>query len=63
MGQRGKVDADNVFLAAYHSEGFPATIIKPSTTYGPKMGLLRQVAWDLSFIYRNKERKAHRGVW
>ena len=29
---RNKVAADNVYLAAYHQEQFPAIIIKPSTT-------------------------------
>ena len=30
-----KICADAVFMAAYHQAGFPVTIIKPSTTYGP----------------------------
>lgn len=45
---RGKVAADSVFLEAYYGEGFPATIIKPSTTFGPVWNLLRQIgggAW------------------
>jgi nucleoside-diphosphate-sugar epimerase len=49
---RNKMAADNAFLAAYHQEGFPVTIIKPSTTFGPSMGLLRQVAWEFSWIDR-----------
>ena len=49
---RNKVAADHSFLEAYHRDGFPVTIIKPSTTFGPKMGLLRQIAWDLSWIDR-----------
>lgn len=49
---RGKVAADHVFLEAYHRENFPATILKPSTTYGPIMGCVRQVAWDFSWIDR-----------
>jgi nucleoside-diphosphate-sugar epimerase len=49
---RNKVAADAVFLEAYYKSGFPVTIIKPSTTYGPKMGLLRQVAWDFTWIDR-----------
>ncbi|MDA0322334.1 MAG: NAD-dependent epimerase/dehydratase family protein [Verrucomicrobia bacterium] len=47
-----KVEADKLFLEAYHEEGFPVTIIKPSTTYGDSMGLLRQVAWEFSWIDR-----------
>jgi nucleoside-diphosphate-sugar epimerase len=55
---RGKVDADNAFLGAYYSDGFPVTIIKPSTTYGPKQGLLRQIALDFSWIDRIRKGKA-----
>jgi nucleoside-diphosphate-sugar epimerase len=54
---RNKVEADAVFLEAYYREGFPVTIIKPSTTYGPKMGLLRQVAWEFSWIDRVRKGK------
>ena len=45
---RGKVAADRVFLGAHFGEDFPATIIKPSTTFGPAWSLLRQIgggAW------------------
>ena len=54
---RSKVEADEVLLEAYHREGFPATIIKPSTTYGPKLGMLRQIAWDFSWIDRIRKGK------
>ncbi len=54
---RNKVAADEVYLAAYRQDGFPVTIIKPSTTYGPQMGMLRQVAWDFSWIDRVRKRK------
>jgi nucleoside-diphosphate-sugar epimerase len=54
---RNKVAADAVYLAAYYREGFPVTIIKPSTTYGPQMGLIRQVAWDFSWIDRIRKGK------
>lgn len=54
---RNKVAADNVFLEEYSRSGFPVTIIKPSTTYGPQMGLLRQVAWDFSWIDRVRQGK------
>jgi len=49
---RNKVAADAVYLEAHYREGFPVTVIKPSTTYGPQMGVLRQVAWDFSWIDR-----------
>jgi nucleoside-diphosphate-sugar epimerase len=54
---RGKVAADNALLEAYHKEGFPVTIIKPSTTYGPQMGLIRQVAWEFSWVDRIRKGK------
>jgi nucleoside-diphosphate-sugar epimerase len=54
---REKVDAEKVFLEAYYSSGFPVTIIRPSTTYGPVMGVLRQVAWDFSWIDRVRKGK------
>jgi nucleoside-diphosphate-sugar epimerase len=54
---RNKRAADNLLLAAYYNDGFPVTILKPSTTYGPQMGLLRQVAWDFGWIDRIKQGK------
>jgi len=54
---RNKVAADAVFLEAYYREGFPVTIIKPSTTYGPQQGMTRQVAWDFSWIDRIRKGK------
>jgi nucleoside-diphosphate-sugar epimerase len=54
---RNKVASDDVYLEAYHRDRFPVTIIKPSTTYGSKMGLLRQVAWDFSWIDRIRKGK------
>jgi nucleoside-diphosphate-sugar epimerase len=49
---RGKAEADQLLLEAYYREDFPVTILKPSTTYGPQSGMLRQVAWDFSWIDR-----------
>jgi len=54
---RNKVEADGIFLEAYAKENFPVTIIKPSTTYGPKMGLLRQLGRDFSWIDRVRKGK------
>jgi nucleoside-diphosphate-sugar epimerase len=45
-------------LEAHHRLGFPVTIVKPSTTYGPKQGLLRQIAWEFSWIDRIRKGKA-----
>lgn len=54
---RNKVAADDVYLEAYHREKFPIVIIKPSTTYGPVQGMLRQISWDFSWIDRVKKGK------
>jgi len=54
---KNKVAADATFMEAYYREGFPVTIIKPSTTYGPQMGLPRQIAWDFSWIDRIRKGK------
>jgi nucleoside-diphosphate-sugar epimerase len=54
---RGKVEADRVFLEAFCREGFPVTIIKPSTTFGPRWNLLRQIAWDAAWVDRVRKGK------
>ncbi|MCB1190625.1 MAG: NAD-dependent epimerase/dehydratase family protein [Leptospiraceae bacterium] len=48
----GKHEADLIFLQAYQDSGFPVTFLKPSISYGPKMGLLRQIGMDAKFINR-----------
>jgi len=52
---RDKAAADEFFLAAWHTEKFPVVIIKPSTTYGPVQGMVRQVCWDFQWIDRVKK--------
>jgi nucleoside-diphosphate-sugar epimerase len=47
-----KARADSTFVEAFHSAAFPVTIIKPSTTYGPRSGLFRQIALDQTWIDR-----------
>lgn len=54
---QNKVAADDVYLEAYHRERFPIVIIKPSTTYGPVQGMLRQICWDFSWIDRTRKGK------
>jgi len=54
---RNKAAADAVFMEAYFGKGFPVTIIKPSTTYGPFHGVLRQIAWEFSWIDRVRKNK------
>jgi len=51
---RDKAAADDVYLEAYQREKFPAIILRPSTTYGPVQGMVRQVCWDFSWIDRVK---------
>jgi nucleoside-diphosphate-sugar epimerase len=54
---RNKVAADHVFLAAFHQDGFPVTIIKPSTTFGPQWFMLRQIAWEAGWVDRVRKGK------
>jgi nucleoside-diphosphate-sugar epimerase len=54
---RHKAAADEVLLEAHARHGFPVTILKPSTTYGPIQGMLRQVAWEFSWIDRIRQGK------
>ena len=54
---KNKVAAEQVFLRAYHTMGFPVTIIRPSTTYGDKLGLLRQIGYDFSWLDRIRKGK------
>ncbi len=54
---RDKASADDVYLEAWHREKFPAIILKPSTTYGPVQGMVRQVCWDFQWIDRVKKGK------
>jgi nucleoside-diphosphate-sugar epimerase len=54
---RNKVAADETFLNAFRGDGFPVTIIKPSTTFGPKMGVLRQIAWEFGWVDRVRKGK------
>ena len=49
-----KVALDRMYQAAYFDRGFPATIVKPSTTYGRKR-VVRQVGIDTRWIRRIRE--------
>jgi nucleoside-diphosphate-sugar epimerase len=46
-----KATIDRMYAAAYLSDGFPVTIIKPSTTYGPKR-VIRQLGIDTRWLDR-----------
>ncbi|MFC1453794.1 NAD-dependent epimerase/dehydratase family protein [Verrucomicrobiota bacterium] len=54
---RNKLAADRVFMAAHYEEGFPVTIIKPSTTFGPSWTMLRQIAWEGGWVDRVRKGK------
>jgi nucleoside-diphosphate-sugar epimerase len=49
---RNKVAADRVYLEAFYRDGFPVTILKPSTTIGPTWLLFRQIAWEGAWVDR-----------
>ncbi|MET0780634.1 MAG: NAD-dependent epimerase/dehydratase family protein [Microbacterium sp.] len=49
-----KVALDRLYQAAFYDRGFPATIVKPSTTYGRKR-VVRQVGIDTRWIRRIRE--------
>jgi nucleoside-diphosphate-sugar epimerase len=49
-----KAEIDRLFTAAYYDRGFPATIIKPSTTYG-RQRVVRQLGIDTRWIRRIQE--------
>lgn len=54
---KGKIAAEQVFMRAYYNTGFPVSIIRPSTTYGNKLGLLRQIGRDFSWLDRIRKGK------
>jgi nucleoside-diphosphate-sugar epimerase len=54
---RNKVAADRIFMEAHFRDGFPVTIIKPTTTFGAAWPLLRQIAWDGTWIDRVRKGK------
>lgn len=52
-----KVDAEFFFKDAYEKNKFPITILRPSLTYGTKLGLYRQISTDPSWIDRIRKGK------
>lgn len=54
---RSKAAADEVYLEAFVESGFPVTILKPSISYGPKLGLLRQIGNNFSWLDRIRKSK------
>ncbi len=54
---RNKAATDAAFMEAHYRSGFPVTILKPSTTYGPKQGLLRQIGLEFGWLDRIRKGK------
>jgi nucleoside-diphosphate-sugar epimerase len=54
---RNKVAADHIFMDAYHKDGFPVTIMKPSTTFGPTWDMLRQASQGPDWVDRVRKGK------
>ncbi|OUU25563.1 MAG: hypothetical protein CBB97_09465 [Candidatus Endolissoclinum sp. TMED37] len=53
-----KASSEKIFLDAFLKKKFPVTILRPSLTYGPKLGLYRQISTDASWIDRIKKGKS-----
>ncbi|MBQ6595092.1 MAG: NAD-dependent epimerase/dehydratase family protein [Clostridia bacterium] len=53
----GKAEAEGVFMEAWRSEGFPVTIIRPSSTYGNQVGLVGNVGENNLWIDRVRKGK------
>lgn len=53
----GKAAADQAFLDAYEKDGFPVTIIKPSSTYGNQVGMVGCVGETNLWIDRIRKGK------
>jgi nucleoside-diphosphate-sugar epimerase len=51
-----KAEAERVLLEEHYRSGFPVTIIRPSTTYGPRRAL-RQIGIDDTWVHRIRENK------
>ena len=52
-----KAEAEFSFIKAYEKDKFPITILRPSLTYGSKLGLYRQISTDSSWIDRIRKGK------
>ena len=52
-----KAEAEFFFSKAYEKDKFPITILRPSLTYGTKLGLYRQISADSSWIDRIRKGK------
>ena len=57
---RNKAAADRIYMEAYNGQGFPVTIIRPSSTFGPTWFLLRQIAWEAALGGPRAQGQAHR---
>ena len=53
----GKAVSEEIFIREYKNKKFPVTILRLSMTYGPQLGLYRQISTDPSWIDRIKKGK------
>ncbi len=54
---RNKAEAEDVFLEAFRRETFPVTIVRPSTTYAERSGLIRQIGARQEWLDRIRKGK------
>lgn len=54
---RGKVAADTLLLAASQRGETPVTVFKPASTWGPGMAVIRQLAFDPTWLDRVRKHK------
>lgn len=54
---KGKSEAEKAFMEAYEKEGFPITIIRPSSTYGNQSGMVGNVCETNLWIDRIRKGK------
>lgn len=52
-----KAAADAAYMRAYYNDNFPVTIIRPSTTQGPRGHIFRQIGWEFSWVDRVRKGK------
>lgn len=54
---KDKANAEKIFMEAFKKNDFPVTILRPSLTYGSKLGMYRQISTDASWIERIRQGK------
>jgi nucleoside-diphosphate-sugar epimerase len=59
---RDKVACEQRLMAAYHQEGFPVTIVRPSLTYGPSLLPLCVNSWQHPYTLIDRMRKGKKVI-